>query len=107
MIYRTLEEQTRIDWIRKRRLRWLYKWRHGLTRKCEPAGRDRAKLRRICSPTLNSLVEYKVRQMQGVLDQMIADTLLYGASDIAHSGLRDLADRATLPGLKPGQSRPE
>jgi hypothetical protein len=43
--YVTMEESVRMALIRKRRLRLIYKWRHGLLHVNLPDHRDRAKLR--------------------------------------------------------------
>lgn len=47
MNYLTQEQWIRLTLNRKRRLRWIYKWRHGLKRRHQPAHGDRAKLRRL------------------------------------------------------------
>jgi hypothetical protein len=40
----TLRESVRRALVRKRRLRMIYKWRHGLEHSHQPAHRDRRKL---------------------------------------------------------------
>lgn len=43
MFYLTLEEQTRRALLRKRRMRLIHKWRHGLAHTVQPKHGDRAK----------------------------------------------------------------
>ena len=42
--YVSIDEGIRRALDRKRRLRWLYKWRHGLPHTAQPANRDRFKI---------------------------------------------------------------
>ena len=41
--WRPIEEGIRMALIRKRRMRLIYKWRHGLDHTHQPANRDRGK----------------------------------------------------------------
>ncbi len=43
--FMTLEESIHLALSRKRRLRLIYKWRHGLPHTHQPARRDRGKIR--------------------------------------------------------------
>jgi hypothetical protein len=49
--YRRLNpaRDARLALARKRRMRWIYKWRHGLPCRSQPAHADRGKLRTICA----------------------------------------------------------
>jgi hypothetical protein len=76
-----MEDGIRLALARKRRMRLIYKWRHGLARTCQPKRGDRGKLDRLRAYEclrLDPLMERVLSPYMKRLAKAVADQIMGG-----------------------------